>query len=105
LADFCLVSERNLTEAEYKLFRYHFLLGADWKLCCRFLNMDRGNFFHEVYRIEQRLGQVFAELEPYPLFPVDEYFGGSVRTEAVKARVARTVDTRARLRVPLARIA
>jgi hypothetical protein len=38
--------------------------------------MDRGNFFHAVYRIEQKLGRVFRELEPYALFPVNEYFHG-----------------------------
>jgi hypothetical protein len=39
--------------------------------------MDRGNFFHAVYRIEQKLGRVFRELEPYALFPVNEYFHGA----------------------------
>jgi hypothetical protein len=52
VADFCLVSHRVLDEEEDRIFRYHFLLGADWKLCCRKLHMDRGNFFHAVYRIE-----------------------------------------------------
>lgn len=79
IADFCLVSRRSLDEFEYTIFRYHFLLGADWKLCCRRLNIDRGNFFHHVYRIEQKLGRVYRELRPHALFPVDEYFGGSVR--------------------------
>ncbi len=74
MADFCLVSRRSLDPAEYDVFRFHFLLGADWKLCCWRLNMDRGTFFHFVYRIEQKLGRVFRELEPYSLFPLDEYF-------------------------------
>lgn len=77
VADFCLVSRRALSDFEYRIFRYHFLLGADWRLCCRRLNLDRGNFFHAVYRIEQRLGRVFQELQPYSLFPLDEYFGGT----------------------------
>jgi hypothetical protein len=68
-----------LNEQEYKLFRYHFLLGADWKLCTRKLGIDRGNFFHSVYRIEQRLGRMFRELQPYPLFPLDDYFHGPSR--------------------------
>jgi len=80
VADFCLVSRRALDEFEYKVFKYHFLLGADWKLCTRKLKIDRGNFFHAVYRIEQKLGRVFQELEPYGLFPLDEYFRG-VRRE------------------------
>src|ERR1700733_13899257 len=79
IADFSLVSRKALSEEEYRLFRYHFLLGADWKLCTRKLGMDRGNFFHAVYRIEQRLGRVFRELQPYSLFPLDEYFHGPAR--------------------------
>ena len=78
-ADFCLVSQRTLSLREHRLFRYHHLLGADWKLCCRKLGMDRGSFFHELYRIEQKLGRVFRELEPHALFPVDEYFNGTGR--------------------------
>lgn len=29
VADFCLVSRRTLDEFEYKVFRFHFLLGGD----------------------------------------------------------------------------
>ena len=79
IADFSLVARRTLSESEHRLFRYHFLLGADWKLCTRRLGMDRGNFFHSVYRIEQKLGRLFRELEPYPLFPLDDYFHGPSR--------------------------
>ncbi|MCC7176583.1 MAG: hypothetical protein IT159_15425 [Bryobacterales bacterium] len=79
VADFCLVSRRTLDEFEHRIFKYHFLLGADWKLCTRKLGIDRGNFFHAVYRIEQKLGRVFRELEPYGLFPLDEYFRGMRR--------------------------
>jgi len=78
-ADFCLVSKRALTAHEYGIFRYHFLLGADWKLCCRKLKMDRGNFFHAVYRIEQKLGRIFRELEPYSLYPIHDYLYGPAK--------------------------
>jgi hypothetical protein len=107
LADFQLVSQRELDPFEQRLFRYHFLLGADWKLCCRMLNMDRGNFFHAVYRIEQKLGRVFAELEPYGLFPVDEYFGGAIDKESIHIAVQESrkgvASVRRRFTVPLAR--
>ena len=85
IADFCLVSRRVLTELEHRIFRYHFLLGADWKLCSRRLGLSRGNFFHAIYRIEHKLGRVFRELEPYSLFPLDEYFQGPSRTALVCA--------------------
>ncbi|MBV8808891.1 MAG: hypothetical protein JO033_09465 [Acidobacteriaceae bacterium] len=87
IADFCLVSRRVLDDQAYKVFKFHFLLGADWKLCCNRLKIDRGTFFHEVYRIEQKLGRTFRELEPHPLFPLDEYFNGTGRQQRVAATV------------------
>jgi len=78
MADFCLVSRRMLDEGENRVFRYHFLLGADWRLCTRQLKMDRGTFFHTIYRIQQKLGRAFADLQPYALYPPAEYFYGVV---------------------------
>jgi hypothetical protein len=80
MADFCLIAQRELTPEEYRVFRYFFLLRADRKLCSRYVNMDRGTWYHAIYRIEVKLGRKFAELQPYPLYPVDEYMGGVVRT-------------------------
>jgi hypothetical protein len=117
IADFCLVSRRTLTEREHQLFKYHFLLGADWKLCCRKLKMDRGNFFHEVYRIQEKLGQTFRELEPHALFPVDEYFSSTgrnkvvpitpfkVETETAETEAAQPAKTKKLLKFPLKRAA
>jgi hypothetical protein len=87
MVDFCNLAERNLDEFQYRVFRFHFLLGADWKLCCRRLGIDRGSFFHEVYRIQQKLGRVFRETQPYALFPLDEYFGGTVRKAIPSGKV------------------
>jgi hypothetical protein len=79
LADFYLVSKRHLSPQEWDVFRFYFLLGADWKRCAERLKIDRGNFFHAVYRIEQKLGSIFRNLQPFALFPLDEYFNGSTR--------------------------
>jgi hypothetical protein len=92
IADFCLVSRRALDDQQYRLFKFHFLLGADWKLCCRRLNIDRGEFFHEVYRIQQKLGRAFRELEPYALYPVEEYFNGTTK-EKTKPVIPFPVET------------
>lgn len=105
IADFVLVSRRTLPELEYKIFNFHFLLGADWKLCCRRLAIDRGTFFHAVYRIEQALGRIFRELEPYGLFPLDEYFHGSVRAPTVIRRTPAPLRTGGALRPALLRSA
>jgi len=109
VADFCLVSRRALDEFEHRIFRFHFLLGADWRLCCRRLGVDRGTFFHAVYRIQQKLGRVFRELEPYALFPLDEYFGGKI-VKALpqgyeKVTVLEPRSVRKTLRPPLQKIA
>ena len=99
IADFTLISKRVLDDFEQKLFRYHFLLGADWKLCARQLKIDRGNFFHAVYRIEQKLGRRFRELEPYALYPIDEYFHGQSKLQ--KPAELREVPERAPLKPPM----
>lgn len=79
IADFVLASKRALRGdplAQW-IFKFHCLYGAPWKPCCAKLKIDRGEFFHEVYRIQQKLGRYYAELEPYALWPLDEYFGGT----------------------------
>ena len=87
IADFCLVSRRVLDDHQYRLFKFHFLLGADWKLCCMRLKIDRGEFFHEVYRIQQKLGRAFRELQPYALYPLEEYFNGTTKEKMETATV------------------
>jgi len=79
IADFLLVTQRTLDPFEYQVFRFHYILGAGWSLCARRLGIDRGRFFHAVYRIQEKLGRTYRELRPYALFPIDEYFNG--RTE------------------------
>ena len=106
MADFCLVSRRVLDDEDHRLFRYYFLLGADWKLCARQLKMDRGNFFHAIYRIERTLGRAFSEIRPYPLYPLDEYFGGNhSQGRGPRASSGSRAETRNRLQVPLRRVA
>jgi hypothetical protein len=107
VADFTLVSKRILTDYEHMIFRFHFLLGADWKLCCRRLKMDRGTFFHTIYRIQEKLGRTYRELQPYALFPLDEYFGGSTRMEVAtdSGNLYRFPVRRMGLRPPLKKVA
>ena len=110
IADFCLISRRTLSEYEYTLFKFHYLLGADWKLCSRKMNLDRGTFFHEAYRIEQKLGRTFRELQPYALFPLDEYFNGSgrqpvVATSDFRVKTEQIPMTRKIFKVPVKRAA
>jgi hypothetical protein len=73
-ADFVLVARRHLEPVEFELFRLHYVLGGDWRLCDRKLKLGQTRIFQLFYRIEQRLGRVFTELRPCPLYPLREYF-------------------------------
>jgi hypothetical protein len=85
MADFILVARRTLDDEDYRVFRYRFLLGADWRLCARKLGMDRGTCFNRIYSIQKRVGRALAEVEPYALFPLSEYFHTAHRLDPVAA--------------------
>ena len=72
-ADFELVARRYLDVVHHRIFRWHFLEQAEVPAIAHALGMERGQGFHAVYRIEEHLGRILAELLPYPLFPVREY--------------------------------
>jgi hypothetical protein len=76
--DFEHVAQRALADlpVEAAVFTMHFLHGRDWHMCCCKLRLDRGEFFHAVYRVEKRLGVVYSTLKPYCLWPLREYFAG-----------------------------
>jgi hypothetical protein len=76
MADFHLIARRALPQNDWQVFNYHFLLGADSKLCCKRLGLDRGAFFHRVYAVEAILGKAYKDTQPFPLFPLSEYFEG-----------------------------
>jgi len=109
-ADFILIAKRVLDKEEYRIFNYHFLLGADWKLCCMRLKLDRGLFFHSIYRIQQILGKTFRELEPYALYPLDEYFNGSAHGQdpnqlRARPKVVPIAKPGCGMKVPLRKVA
>lgn len=87
-ADFDLIARRFLDQPDYDVFRIHFLHGGDWRSCAAALKIDRGQCFHAIYRIQQILGRAFAEIEPYGLWPLDEYFGGVVTRTAPRSLAA-----------------
>lgn len=105
MADFMLIARRTLDDLHFNVFRYYFLLRGNWQACCRRLHMDRGNFYHAVYRVEAKLGRAFRETEPYGLFPLDEYFNGAtIRLGSIKPVESEEVQLRAGgpLRPPMA---
>jgi len=79
-ADFELSARRALRETPelFRVFWLHFLRRLQWRECVHILRIDRGTFFHDVYRVEQRCARMFAELRPYGIFPIDQYFRRTV---------------------------
>jgi len=67
MADFILLGRRTLSEFDFKLFRFHFLLGADWKLCCRRMGIDRGTFFHASIAFSRNSAGFFEKWNPTAL--------------------------------------
>lgn len=77
VADFLSVTKNALTPEEHKLFRFHVLLGAPWQICVKkhFPHLAQKQvFFREIYRIQEKLGRRYTELQPHPLYPLNEYF-------------------------------
>jgi hypothetical protein len=63
-ADLMRLAERTLSPEHYRIFRFRFLLGADWQLCTRRLGMSRARFLRAVCRVEEQLGHALAVIEP-----------------------------------------
>lgn len=97
LADFQKVSRRHLAELERNIFNLHYIDGADWKVCTAKLGIDKGTFFHSLYRIQEHLGRVFRELQPYALFPLDEYFTSHSRNSRATTNRSNVVEMPMRL--------
>ena len=68
--------------------------GSGLETLLRRLRLDRGQFFHSIYRVQETLGRVFFELEPYSLYPPREYFitrvGGEPRPALAPSGGGRT---------------
>ena len=74
-ADIERIVSRVLNRTEQRIWREHMVERREWREVAPRVGMDRGNFYHAVYRIEKKLGRAFAELRPYPLWPWWEYTG------------------------------
>ncbi len=71
VADFERAAERALDRGRRKLFQMHFLNRLEYPACLAKLRLDRGNFFHEAYRVEEQVGAECLK----GIYPLDQYFG------------------------------
>lgn len=83
MADFELVARRNLSQSEYRLFRFHHILGASESMCAKRLGISTLVAKKAILRLETKLGASFVTLEPYALYPLYDYFN-RLHSEPVK---------------------
>jgi hypothetical protein len=74
-ADFVMLAKRTLPDELLSLFRSRFLNGEPRHIYMRRMDLDRGEYWHLVYRVSVRMGRAIADSEPYSLYPVSDYFG------------------------------
>lgn len=74
MADFELVARRSLSQAEHRLFRFHYILGASESMCAKRLGISIQASKKAIQHLEVKLGMAFAVLEPYALYPLYDYF-------------------------------
>lgn len=66
-------SNKFLADLHLKIFDLHLSRGFCWYNVAQLVGLDRGNFFHCVYRIKMVAGRAFVEGR-VPLYPINEYF-------------------------------
>jgi DNA-directed RNA polymerase specialized sigma24 family protein len=66
VADVQQLAWNCLDPLERRVFQLHLLDGRQQPECSRRLRMDRGNFYHAKYRVEQKVGQAFLDAGLYP---------------------------------------
>ena len=87
-ADFVLLARRALVDRplELAVFEAYHVDDLEWKVAAPLVNrklrpprpLDRGRFFHAVYRVEMIIGTAIVDTRPYSIFPPANYFSGFV---------------------------
>lgn len=84
-ADVDLVTRRTLNKLDREIHRLR-LRGFEATAIAAKVGISAGNVRHRIYLIQERLGAQFLALRPYPLYPVDEYFHGTLSMRRSAAR-------------------
>jgi hypothetical protein len=75
-AEIWIVARRQLNAKQWIIYREYLINDRPWAEVDKHVRHGRGNFFHEVYRTEEKLG---AALIGSPMFPPATYFAGLSR--------------------------
>jgi len=72
-ADFQAAGRRALAPETYRVFRFYHLLGGSTDLVSRRIGVPRRDFFRLLAEIESIVGCELALMEPYSLYPPEDY--------------------------------
>jgi predicted DNA-binding protein (UPF0251 family) len=73
------LAEQVLTEQEHRVYRFHLLLGADQKLCCRKMNLGLDEFRQTLASLQQKLSDA-AQSQRAQVISMDDFVAtGAVR--------------------------
>jgi hypothetical protein len=73
-ADLWLIAKRSLDRRERLIYCEYLLQQQPWTVVGPLTKLNRGQFFHSVYRIESKLGRGLLEAG---IFPPHNYFAGT----------------------------
>ena len=73
------LAEQVLTEQEHRVYRFHLLLGADQKLCCRRMNLGLEEFRKTLACLQQKLSEA-AQSWRAPVVSMEDF----VATSAIR---------------------
>jgi len=72
-ADVELIARRWLDDAHLAVFRACYIDNLEGPPAYARAHQSRGAFYNHLYRLQAHLGRIFAELQPYGLFPPHAY--------------------------------
>ncbi|TAL08415.1 MAG: hypothetical protein EPO02_13100 [Nitrospirae bacterium] len=75
-ADLQFLAKRTLVDAtDYQIWKQHHCNGDTSRQIMQRLPVYKSHYWHTIYRIEREIGRAAVELRPYPLYPIDSYYG------------------------------
>ncbi len=106
VADFVLIGRRVLSthpKLLQQVFELHILRGLESLICVnKIRTVNRGRFFHGVYKVQELLGREFHDLTPYALYPLQSYFSRSIELKVIPVSEVTLVKAVVPIRPPLA---
>ncbi len=78
LADFDIAARKCLAKEDLLILEHHFIQRGEWKRGLALTKLNRGDYYHRVYAVAERMGGYLATLKPFALYPTPAYLAQRV---------------------------